>query len=75
MTKMEYAIEVNGLSHAYDGNKYALKDISFYVNRGEVMGVLGKNGAGKTTLTKILTTLLRPTSGSAKIMGYELDHS
>ncbi len=71
---MENAIEVNGLSHAYDGKKYALKDVSFYVERGEVMGVLGKNGAGKTTLTKILTTLLRPTSGSAKIMGYDLDH-
>jgi ABC-2 type transport system ATP-binding protein len=46
--------------------------MSFEVRRGEIFGLLGPNGAGKTTTLKILTTLLRPTSGRAEVMGYDV---
>lgn len=48
----------------------ALKGISFNVKKGEIFGLLGPNGAGKTSTIKILTTLLTPTSGEAKVLGY-----
>ncbi len=50
----------------------AVKDVSFSVQRGEIFGLLGPNGAGKTTTVKMLTTLLLPTSGTAKILGWDL---
>lgn len=49
----------------------ALKGISFEVYPGEIFGLLGPNGAGKTTTIKILTTLLAPTSGEAKVFGFD----
>ncbi len=49
----------------------ALADASFDVRQGEVLGLLGPNGAGKSTAMKILTTYLRPTSGSAKVCGFD----
>jgi lipopolysaccharide transport system ATP-binding protein len=48
---------------------WALRDISFSLNAGETLGVIGKNGAGKTTLLKILSKITRPTSGKGKING------
>ena len=48
---------------------FALKDITFDVNKGDVLGIIGKNGAGKSTLLKILTGVLTPTSGSYTING------
>jgi ABC-2 type transport system ATP-binding protein len=50
----------------------AVEDISFDVEKGELFGLLGPNGAGKTTTVKVLTTLLLPTSGTARILGYDI---
>ncbi len=61
-------IEVEHLRHVY-GERVALDDVSFAVQRGEVFGLLGPNGGGKTTLFKILATLMRPTGGEAAIAG------
>ena len=51
---------------------HALDNISFEIPEGEIFGFLGPNGAGKTTTIKILCTLLYPTSGNAKIGGYDI---
>ena len=65
------AIEVEALRHVY-GERVALDNVSFAVPRGEIFGLLGPNGGGKTTLFKILSTLLRPSAGSASIFGTPL---
>lgn len=56
----------------YYGNFSALRDVSFEIKKGEVVGFLGTNGAGKTTLMRILTTYLKPSAGSVKIFGFDL---
>lgn len=60
------AIAVNGISKSF-GETQAVKSMSFSVNEGELFGLIGPDGAGKTTLIKILVTLLKPDSGSAKV--------
>ena len=67
----ELAIEVSNLAKKY-GDKTAVDGVSFDTRRAEVYGFLGPNGAGKTTTIKILTTLLRPTSGSATVLGFDV---
>lgn len=49
----------------------ALRDVSFDVNTGEIFGLIGRNGAGKTTLTKIVATLVQPTTGSVSVRGHD----
>ena len=66
-----FAIEVIELTHYYNLHP-AVDRISFNVQEGNVFGLLGPNGAGKSTTIKMLTTLLPPTSGSAKIMGFDI---
>ncbi len=64
-------IEVRNIVKKY-GDKYAVNDISFTVNRGEIVGFLGPNGAGKSTTMNILTGYLSATSGTVKIDGYDI---
>ncbi len=67
---MTIAVEIQGLSKHYK-NVEALSELTININKGEIFGLIGPNGAGKSTTLKILTTLLRPTSGYAKI--YDMD--
>jgi ABC-2 type transport system ATP-binding protein len=67
-----FVIEVNDLSKTFGGNLKAVDGVSFEVKEREIFGFLGPNGAGKTTTIKMLTTLLRPTSGTATVCGYSI---
>jgi len=66
-------IDVSQLAKTYGDGTKAVKGISFNVSEGEFFGFLGPNGAGKSTTIKILTTLLRKTSGSASVAGFDVD--
>jgi ABC-2 type transport system ATP-binding protein len=66
-------IHIDHLIKAFEPGIRALDDISLHVAAGEVFGFLGPNGAGKTTTIKILTTLLRPTSGTVTVAGHNVD--
>ena len=65
------AIETKGLTKLY-GKTKALKGLDFTLNEGEIMVLLGPNGSGKTTLLLILATVLKPTSGTANVMGFDV---
>src|SRR4051812_50208142 len=65
------AIVAEGLSKQYD-ELWALRDVDFAVPAGSVLGLLGHNGAGKTTAIRILTTLAEPTSGEARVAGFDV---
>ena len=69
--KTEITIEVNNLTKYY-GDYPAIEDISFTVNKGEILGFLGPNAAGKTTTMRILTGFMPPSGGSARIAGYDV---
>ena len=64
-------LQVNGLTKYY-GSRPAAKDITFEVGKGEIFGLLGTNGAGKSTTIKMLCGLLKPTRGSIKIGGIDI---
>ena len=69
------AIEARAVRRVYaakGGPVVALDGVDLDVESGELFGLLGPNGAGKTTLIKILTTLLTPTTGTAKIFGFDV---
>lgn len=67
---MECALKVNGLSKQYSG--FALSDVSFELERGTVMGFIGRNGAGKTTTISLLMGLIRKDSGTVDVLGSEM---
>ena len=71
-----FALEIENLTKVYERRGQspvrAVDGISFSVPRGEIFGLLGPNGAGKTTLLKVLATLLRPSSGAARIEGFDV---
>jgi ABC-2 type transport system ATP-binding protein len=66
------AIETNGLQKEFAGGVTAVAGIDLSVSEGEVFAFLGPNGAGKTTTVRILTTLLRPTAGQARVAGFDV---
>ncbi|XZE56320.1 ATP-binding cassette domain-containing protein [Planctomycetaceae bacterium SH139] len=69
-------IEVNNLTKTYDdiqrGRFIAVDHVSFQVAPGEIFGLLGPNGAGKTTVLRILSTVLKPTAGWARVRGHDV---
>jgi len=67
----EKIIEVKNLTKKF-GHFTAVDNISFVIPKGEIFGFLGPNGAGKSTTIRMLVTLLRPTSGEAKLAGYDV---
>lgn len=68
---MSYIIKVKNLSKKFD-KLTALNNINLEIKEGEIFSLLGPNGAGKTTLISILTTILKPTSGTATVNGYDI---
>ena len=64
-------IEVNNLTHYY-GPRPAIQDVSFHVDKGEILGFLGPNGAGKTTTMRIITGFMPPTRGKVSLDGYDV---
>ena len=71
MTDIALAVETTGLCRSF-GPLVAVDDLNLQVRRGEVFGLLGPNGSGKTTTIRMLTGLLRPSSGSARVVGIDV---
>jgi ABC-2 type transport system ATP-binding protein len=71
--KNEKMIEIRNLTKTYPNGFTALRDVSFEIGRGEIVGYLGPNGAGKTTTIKVLTDLIRPTEGKVRVAGIDVN--
>jgi len=69
---MEPVVEVENLNLIIEG-RHILKNVSFKINKGEIFTILGGSGSGKTTITKCIVGLLKPTSGSIKVFGKEIN--
>jgi ABC-2 type transport system ATP-binding protein len=69
---MTAAIEVDGLERVFEGGVHAVQGVDLEVADGEIYGFLGPNGAGKTTTVRMLTTLLLPTGGAARVAGHDV---
>ena len=67
----ESAIKISNLTKKFE-DKLALDDLTLEIQKGELFGLLGPNGAGKTTAISILCGLIKPTSGTAQINGYDV---
>ena len=65
-------VVVSELTKTYPGPVEAVRSLSFRVKAGEIFGLLGPNGAGKTTTVGVLTTLVRPTNGQARVGGHDV---
>src|SRR5438552_18972902 len=72
MENAEAFVQVNGLGKRY-ASDWAIQDVSFEVERGEIFGIIGPNGAGKTTTLKVLAGLLAPTEGTATVGGIRVE--
>jgi ABC-2 type transport system ATP-binding protein len=68
---VDAVIETSGLRKVF-GDNVAIEDLDLHVEAGDVFGLLGPNGAGKTTTIRMLTTLLAPTAGSARVCGFDV---
>src|SRR6476619_6856498 len=66
------AVQVRGLTKTFPGGVEAVRAIDFQVAPGEVFGLLGPNGAGKSTTVGMLTTTIAPTSGRARLAGFDV---
>lgn len=75
MISLPSIVEVSNLTHIYSGDTKALDELSFSVEKGEIVGILGPNGAGKSTAVKMITGILKPTSGSVKVSGLEVSEN
>jgi ABC-2 type transport system ATP-binding protein len=69
----ESAITINNLTKKFE-DKTALENLSLEVQKGELFGLLGPNGAGKTTMISVICGLIKPTSGTAQILGYDIQN-
>jgi ABC-2 type transport system ATP-binding protein len=71
---MTEAIEAHDLKKTFGGKREvrALDGVTFAVEEGTVFGLLGPNGAGKTTAVRVLTTIIKPDSGVARVLGHEV---
>ncbi len=72
MTSAKTIVSVRNLSKIFNRTVRAVDDVSFEIPEGEVFGFLGPNGAGKSTTIHMLTTVLKPTSGTATVCGYDI---
>jgi len=72
MATRETVLETRDLGYAYSPGRFAVRHLDLTLERGEVLGLLGRNGAGKTTTVRMLTTLLPPTEGTATILGHDV---
>ncbi|SON52431.1 ABC transporter ATP-binding protein [Vibrio tapetis] len=70
--QQERLLESHGLTYSYDGEKNALENVSFHINRGEFVSILGKNGSGKSTITKLIMGVLEPDAGQIIMNGQDL---
>lgn len=68
---MEFAVETQGLSKRFN-DLIAVDNLNLQIGQGEIYGLLGPNGAGKTTTLSMLATLLKPTSGTGRVNGYDI---
>jgi ABC-2 type transport system ATP-binding protein len=72
MASSSTVLETKDLGYAYAPGRFAVRHLNLRLDRGEVLGLLGRNGAGKTTTVRLLTTLLPPTEGTAQILGQDV---